>query len=106
LSLLKSTTRGLAASLASAQESRFPQRQNCPSRPCCSFFFPLVFSINLLLLSLWADSIVADAWEAFTVDGKGPFDEEVAASRAASFQHFPKYHFSAFLISNEFQNIE
>jgi len=27
---------------------------------------------------LWADTIVADAWEAFTVDGKGPFDQEVA----------------------------
>jgi len=27
---------------------------------------------------LWADTIVADAWEAFVVDGKGPFDTEVA----------------------------
>jgi peptidyl-dipeptidase Dcp len=27
---------------------------------------------------LWADTIVADAWEAFTVDGKGPFDKDVA----------------------------
>jgi len=27
---------------------------------------------------LWADTLVADAWEAFVVDGKGPWDKEVA----------------------------
>jgi len=27
---------------------------------------------------LWADTIVADAWEAFTVDGKGPWDKNLA----------------------------
>ena len=28
---------------------------------------------------LWADTLTADAWEAFTVDGKGPWDKDVAA---------------------------
>jgi peptidyl-dipeptidase Dcp len=27
---------------------------------------------------LWADTLTADAWEAFTVDGKGPWDKAVA----------------------------
>jgi peptidyl-dipeptidase Dcp len=27
---------------------------------------------------LWSDTLSADAWEAFTVDGKGPWDKEVA----------------------------
>jgi len=27
---------------------------------------------------LWSDTLTADAWEAFTVDGKGPWDKEVA----------------------------
>jgi peptidyl-dipeptidase Dcp len=27
---------------------------------------------------LWSDTLTADAWEAFTVDGKGPWDKDVA----------------------------
>jgi peptidyl-dipeptidase Dcp len=33
---------------------------------------------------LWSDTLTADAWEAFTVDGEGPWDEEVAGRLKAN----------------------